>query len=237
MNRTTILLLFLWASGGNAHGESLLLENNGHSLFNGTDLTGWSGDPEIWSVEDGSITGSTNSKARLKHNTFLVWEGGMVKDFVLELEYRIDAGNSGIQYRSHLDDPKRWIVGGYQADLEAGDKYSGILYEERGRGILALRGQWVDIDGAGKRRVATVAETADLQQTIKKTRWNTYKIEAIGPHLRHTINGQVMSEVIDREEGKFRQSGILALQVHVGPPMKVQFRNLLLRRIKVESSP
>ena len=95
----------------------------------------------------------------------------------------------------------------------------------------------MDIDSAGKRRVATVAETAHLQQTIHKEHWNTYKIEAVGPHLRHTINGQVMSEVIDREQEKLRQSGILALQVHVGPPMKVQFRNLFLRRIKVESSP
>ncbi len=85
--------------------------------------------------------------------------------------------------------------------------------------------------------MATVAETAHLQQTIHKEHWNTYKIEAVGPHLRHTINGQVMSEVIDREQEKLRQSGILALQVHVGPPMKVQFRNLFLRRIKVESSP
>ena len=132
MNRSTILLLFISASSGNACGESLLPESNGHSLFNGTDLTGWRGDLEIWSVEDGSITGSTNSKTRLEHNTFLVWQGGKVKDFILELEYRIYAGNSGIQYRSHLDDPKRWIVGGYQADLEAGDKFPEYSMKNEG---------------------------------------------------------------------------------------------------------
>ena len=183
-------------------------------------------------TQEGAITGTTRSKDQLKKNTFLIWEGGEVEDFVLELEYRILSGNSGIQYRSRVQDPARWIVSGYQADLEAGDKYSGILYEEGGRGILALRGKKVEIDVSGRAQQKTMAKSEDLQKAIQQTGWNAYRIEASGQRLRQSINGQLMCEVVDRQEGKASSSGILALQVHVGPPMKVQFRNLVLQRLQ-----
>src|ERR1051325_8453468 len=107
------------------------------SIFNGKDLTGWDGNPKFWSVKDGAITGQTTDDNKTAGNTFLIWKDGTVDDFELRLSYKIVGGNSGIQYRSK--DLGEWVVGGYQGDFEAGDTYSGILYEERGRGILALR--------------------------------------------------------------------------------------------------
>ncbi|HVY68300.1 MAG TPA: DUF1080 domain-containing protein, partial [Verrucomicrobiae bacterium] len=120
------------------------------NLFNGTDLTGWDGDPRHWSVKDGVIVGQTTSENPLTENTFLIWRDGQVRDFQLRLRFKITANNddgfanSGIQYRSK--DLGNWVVGGYQADMEAGKSYTGILYEERGRGILAQRGQRVTIN-------------------------------------------------------------------------------------------
>src|SRR5919201_593824 len=109
------------------------------SLFNGKDLAGWDGNPKFWSVKDGAITGQTTAENPLKENTFLIWRNGTVDDFELRLSYRLVGGNSGVQYRSK--DLGNWVVAGYQADMEAGKKFTGILYEERGRGILAERGQ------------------------------------------------------------------------------------------------
>ncbi|MGB0582168.1 MAG: 3-keto-disaccharide hydrolase, partial [Limisphaerales bacterium] len=118
-------------------------------IFNGKDLSGWKGNTDLWSVKDGAITGVTKAEPKLTHNTFLVWQAGKLENFELRLQYRIEKGNSGIQYRSHVKDQGDFgpIVSGYQADFEAGTKYSGILYEEKGRGILALRGEKVEIDG------------------------------------------------------------------------------------------
>jgi hypothetical protein len=112
-------------------------------IFNGTSLEGWEGKPEFWSVQDGAIVGQTTAEKPTKGNTFLIWRQGNLDDFELELKYRITGGNSGIQYRSKdLGDS---VVGGYQGDFEAGTTYSGILYEEKGRGILAKRGERVAI--------------------------------------------------------------------------------------------
>jgi len=200
------------------------------SLHNGRDLEGWDGDPSIWSVEDGAITGITTAEKPLQHNTFLILAGKPLSDFRLELQYRITGGNSGIQYRSRVIDPEKWIVGGYQADIEAGVTYTGILYEEKGRGILALRGERATISAEGKSEKETFADAADLQKFIRQNDWNDYVVEAQGNTLKHIINGHLMSETIDHETNKRSAEGVLALQVHVGPPMKVQFRNLRLMR-------
>jgi hypothetical protein len=233
------LMLIAWASGlaGYGYAEQDLTEQDlakpWQTLFNGQDLEDWDGDSEVWTVEEGAITGQTNAAKPLKHNTFLVWTAGQVDDFELRLEYRFqsDHGNSGIQYRSHLDNPGQHIVGGYQADMETGPTYTGILYEERGRGILAQRGQRVTLDQQGQRTTEKIAETKELQKFLRQKDWNQYTIIAEGPRLRHIINGQLMSETIDHQQDKRATSGILALQAHQGPPMKVQFRNLKLRRI------
>ena len=201
-------------------------------IFNGKDLTGWKGNPELWSVEDGCITGTTTADKKLKFNTFLIWEGE-VSDFELEFDYKIGSeGNSGVQYRSKVLNAEDFIVGGYQADIDASLQYAGINYEEKGRGILAQRGQRVTIDKAGEKSVDAFGDTKELGKSIKGGEWNHYKIVAVGNKLSHMINGQLMSEVIDNQEAKASKSGVLAFQIHVGPPMKIQFKNIKLTEVK-----
>jgi len=213
------------------------------SLFNGSDLSGWRGNPRLWSVEDGAITGRTGETAetKIKHNTFLVYTNDSVDDFELRLSFKIMGGNSGIQYRSQVQGEGEFgpIVGGYQADFEAGTTYSGILYEERGRGILAQRGQVTrlvaDPDNPGKHKVevvGSVGDTKDIQAVIKPGEWNDYIIIANGNQLTHLINGRVTVSVVDEHAAGRRKSGVLALQIHVGPPMTVQFKDIRIRPIK-----
>jgi type 1 glutamine amidotransferase len=211
-------------------------------IFNGKDLSGWQGHPELWSVRDGAITGVTRDDPKLTHNTFLVWTNGLLDDFELRLKYRIVGGNSGIQYRSAVQEQGRFgpIVGGYQADLEAGKNFSGILYEERGRGILAQRGQKVRITAdpadANKPKIevtGSLGRSEDLQAQIKAEDWNEYRIVARGNHLQHFINGHQTVDVVDEHPGKAARTGVLALQLHVGPPMTVQFKDIELKRLKL----
>jgi type 1 glutamine amidotransferase len=204
------------------------------SLFNGKDLTGWDGNPKFWSVKDGVITGQTTAENPTNGNTFLIWRLGSIDDFELRLSYRIVGGNSGIQYRS--TDHGNWVVGGYQADFEAGKAYSGILYEERGRGILAQRGEQVTIGSDGQKKATRIGDTAELQANIKAEDWNDYVITARGNHLVHKINGRVTADVTDEQVEKRAAAGILALQLHAGPPMTVQFKNIRIKRTKLDSA-
>lgn len=202
-------------------------------IFNGKDLTGWEGNPKLWSVRDGAITGKTgdDGDTKLAHNTFLVWKAGTVGDFVLTFKYRIEKGNSGVQYRSKVLDPGENgpIVAGYQADFEAGATYSGILYEERGRGILAQRGEKTEIGADGKPTVTgKVGESAEIQASIKNEDWNDYKIVAKGNHVQHFINGKQTIDVTDNDTANAPKEGVLALQIHAGPAMVVQFKDLIL---------
>lgn len=214
------------------------------SIFNGKDLTGWEGNPKLWSVKDGAITGITPpsekdpKKGAITHNTFLVNKELTTKDFELRLSYRIVNGNSGIQYRSKVFSQGDWgpIVGGYQADFEAGKNYSGILYEERGRGILAKRGERTVVKNAdGKSKVevtGSVGKSEEIQASIKNEEWNDYVVIAKGNHLQHFINGKQTVDVTDEGGDKAAKEGILALQIHVGPPMTVQFKNLRIKELK-----
>ncbi|HEV3021195.1 MAG TPA: family 16 glycoside hydrolase, partial [Pirellulales bacterium] len=197
-------------------------------IFNGKNLDGWDGNPKFWSADDGMIVGRTTADNPTKGNTFLIWRQAPLDDFVLRLSYKIVGGNSGVQYRSHEVD--KWVMAGYQADIDSGDAFSGILYEERERGILAQRGQKVTIDADGKKNVEQVADAKQLQESIHKEDWNDYEIIASGNHLIHKINGQVTAEVIDNQKAKAAASGILALQLHAGPPMNVQFKDIRLKR-------
>ena len=202
-------------------------------LFNGKDLSGWDGDPRVWSVEEGAIVGHTKD-VPLKQNTFLIWKDGQVQDFKLTLEFKLEGGNSGIQYRSQVIDPQQWIVGGYQADMDGANQYTGILYEERGRGILAKRGEKITIDRAGQRHGEQIGDAAELAEHIHANDWNQYVVEARGARLKHTINGQLMSETIDRDRKHRATSGVLALQVHANlpEPMVVRFRNIRLEELE-----
>jgi hypothetical protein len=162
-----------------------------------------------------------------------------VADFELRCSFKLVPGdahgfaNSGIQYRSKVLDPANWVVGGYQADMEAGPTYTGILYEERmSRGIMAQRGQKVVWDKDGEKRVVgSLGDAAEIGAAIKKSDWNDYVIMAQGNHLQHFINGKQTVDVVDECEAKRVLSGVLALQLHAGWPMTAQFKNIRLKRL------
>ncbi|MBE7539350.1 MAG: DUF1080 domain-containing protein [Opitutaceae bacterium] len=211
-------------------------------LFNGRDLQGWEGNSGLWTVQDGVIDGRTRAEAPLEKNTFLIWKGGEVKNFELRAMFRfIDnneqrTANSGIQYRSKVLDAKDWVVGGYQGDMDAAGRYVGMLYEERGRGILATPGQRVRLlPGEGNKPkievVGASAPAAAVAAAFNRDGWNELIIVANGNHLRHILNGVVTADVIDEDPAKASSAGILALQIHKGPPMHVQFKDILLRRL------
>ena len=232
--KKSIALICFWFSA------LALVQAGEKSLFNGKDLTGWTGQPGFWSVQDGAITGRTTVEHPAKQNTFLIWEG-KAGDFELSFKYRIvDAngeskgfGNSGVQYRSKVVDPSYSVVSGYQADMECGKNYSGILYEEKGRGILAKRGQKVVIhEGKSpkKPKIEVVGETEpsdEIQAAIKPAQWNDYKIIAKGNVLQHFINGKLSVHVTDNT-AVAAKSGVIALQLHQGKPMTVQFKDIVL---------
>lgn len=210
------------------------------SLFNGENLEGWEGAPGLWTVEDGAITGRTTAEKKTGANTFLIWKGGEPGDFELTLKFKMKPGdeknyvNSGIQFRSRVVDPGNWVVGGYQADFEYGETYSGILYEEKGRGILAQRGQQVKItqgETPAKPKIevtGTTGSSADIQAAIKKDDWNDYRIVAKGNRIEQSINGKATVVVVD-ETAEAAKTGVIALQLHAGPPMQVQFKDIVLK--------
>ena len=215
------------------HAAVAAAEDDGFvSLFNGKDLTGWRGNTDFWSVQDGAITATTTPDNLLTYNTFCIWEGGQPSDFQLRLKFKIVGGNSGVQYRSRVIDEEKFVVGGYQADIDSTPRYTGINYEERTRGILAERGESVTLTGKDTKDVIRFADAAALQElAVKPEQWNDYLIVARGRHLQHFINGVLMSETIDDSDG-FTKSGIIALQAHAGPPMQVQFKDIQLKEMK-----
>ena len=229
---TTLLGLVTFAFAG----QSVAADKGFETIFDGKTLKGWNGDPKFWSVKDGAITGQTTKDNPTKGNTFIIWEGGKTGNFDLRLDYKIIGGNSGIQYRSFkADGPDEWRIGGYQADFEAGDRYSGILYGERFRGILSDRGfktTWQTVDGKVKKSRKQFGDSKEIGKAIKKGEWNKYRIVAEGYNFVHTINGVKTTEFIDNDTKNHRKDGLLALQLHQGPPMIVQFRNIRIKHIK-----
>ena len=200
------------------------------AIFDGKSLDGWEGDQKHWRVENGVLIGETTTP--LEKTTYLIWRQGTVDDFELTLSYRITGGNSGIQYRSQ--DLGGFRVTGYQADMESGKNFSGILYEQGGRGIVTKRGEKVTLDTAGvKKQDSLVGTSQDLQSVIKSGEWNQYRIVARGNHLQHFINGTLMSDTTDNDKSKQSFSGILAFQLHAGQPMKVEFKDIRLKRLRL----
>lgn len=201
-------------------------------LFNGKDLSGWDGDKTLWSVEDGAITGKTDGK--LPYNKFLIWNGGVLKDFEIKLVFRLEGqNNSGVQYRSAwLKEAGEFVVGGYQADIHENPPYTGMLYDERGRGILAERGQKVVVAADGKREVTKLEGTVDK---VDLTQWNELVIIGRGPHIIHKLNGQVAVDITDNQTKEAEPEGVLALQVHAGPAMKAQFRSIQFKDLSADA--
>lgn len=200
-------------------------------IFDGHSLTGWDGDSRYWSVRAGAIRGETTLKDLPKSNTFLIWRGGVLKDFELKLKFRIQNGNSGIQYRSR--DLGKWVMAGYQAEIENSQGKVGFLYEERGRKFLARVGESVVAGADGRTRVSGLL--GDRKKDFidrgyyKEKEWNEYRIVGRGPHLEQWLNGTKTIELNDEDPARRSLEGLLGFQIHAGPPMVVEFRDILLR--------
>ncbi|NQU24910.1 MAG: DUF1080 domain-containing protein [Candidatus Nealsonbacteria bacterium] len=201
------------------------------SMFNGKDLTGWEGKPDGWTVEDGAITGRSTKEKPCPTAHYLMWRTDKPADFELRLSYRIVVGNSGIQFRSR--EIPNWDTRGYQADLEAGPTWSGALFEHA-RGGIAMRGTKVVIAADGTKQVTKVADSNELQKKIKPNEWNEYRVIARGPEITLSINGVVMAQATDRDAKQAARDGVIALQMHPGPPMTVQFKDLRIKILKLE---
>jgi hypothetical protein len=208
-------------------------------IFDGKTLTGWDGDPKYWRVEDGCIVGEITPATIVKRNTFLIWRGGTPGDFELKVEYRISAqGNSGINYRSVELTDAAFSLAGYQADLDGQARnkpplrHTGQNYEERGRTFLARRGEYVHVDESAKPTVvASLGDAKSLEGFIKSDAWNEVHLIIRGNVLTHIFNGHVMSVVVDDDPKNRRVDGLIGVQVHVGPPMKIEFRNFRLKTL------
>ena len=212
-------------------------------IFNGKDLSGWKGDMRLWTVQDGVIRGETTPEKQTNGNTFLVWEGGRLKDFELMLKFRIRNGNSGVQYRSK--EFAEFRITGYQAEVENAQGKVGFLYHEGGRGWLVNVGDMMLIDEKGQKKV--VGRVGDQAAMIKagyydEQDWNEYHIICRGNQVEQYLNGLQTIELIDNDRvtnpddpadrnGSIRE-GVIALQIHAGPPMLVEFKDVRIRRLE-----
>ena len=202
-------------------------------IFDGMTLHGWDGDPTYWRAEDGELIGEVTAFNRLKHNSFIIWRGGKPKNFELKAEYRIsEFGNSGINYRSVEIQGSPWVLRGPQADIDGQNLYTGQNYEEGGRAVLARRGDAVHIaTGSDPQIIAALGTAEELEAFIKVSDWNKYHLIVRGNLMIHILNGHIVSEVIDDDRINRRFRGLIGVQVHVGPPMKVEYRHILLKTL------
>jgi len=202
-------------------------DNDGFvEMFNGRNLEGWEGKPGWWRVEDGAITSESTPEKPCPTAHYLMWRGGLPADFDLRLEFKLVGGNSGIQFRSR--ELPEFDTSGYQADIEDGEQWTGCLFEHT-RGGVAMRGENVVIAPDGKKTVTALGDPEQLLKQVRRHDWNSYRIVARGSEITLEINGTVMARVVDRQEGVAAKAGVIALQMHPGPPMKVQFRNLRIK--------
>lgn len=212
------------------------------SLFNGKDLTGWDGDPRLWSVKDGVIHGETTEENPAKGNTFIIWKDGTTKDFELRLSFRCNAANnSGIQYRSkHITEGKvgnQWVVRGYQHELRNESQLpnvAGFIYDEGGkRGRIILVGEEATWEKEGKKLIKSdLIDAAGYKKLFKLDDWNDVVIIAKGNHIQHYLNNTLLIDFTDNHPEFALTEGILALQLHAGKPMWAEFKNIRIREIK-----
>jgi hypothetical protein len=210
-------------------------------IFDGASMKNWDGDPRYWRAENGALVGETTAANKLTENTFAIWRGGEPADFELKLEYRMSATNSGIQFRS-VQVPVgegrppvtgRWAMKGYQADIDFENQFTGMIYEERGRGFLMQRGQAIEIGPDGvSRMIASLEGHADeLKALIKPGDWNTVHLIARGNTILNIVNGHVTAFIVDDDVKGRALNGFIGLQLHVGAPMKIEFRNIYLKKL------
>lgn len=236
---STLLLMSFALSARGQESQTAPAEPEGMvSLFNGKDLTGWDGDPRLWSVKDGVIHGETTAENKANGNTFIIWKDGMLKDFQLRLSFRCNASNnSGIQYRSkHITEGNvrnKWVVRGYQHEIRNEvdlPSVSGFIYDEGGRrGRICLVGEkaeWKD----GKKHVSGSLVTAEeFRELFKLDDWNDVVIIAQGNHIRHYLNGRLILDFTDSDPQLSLSEGILALQLHAGNPMWAEYKDIRLK--------
>ena len=205
----------------------ILAEDGFTPLFNGKDLTGWDGDPKLWKVENGEVIGTCTGPDAMPNNSFLIWRGGVVKDFILHATVRVEGdNNSGIQYRSReLPEVAPWVITGYQCDIHPAIEHTGMTYEEKGRGIFGLNGTNVMLDPEGA--LWKLSEHDPVKVDVSQ--WNQYAIIARGNHLVHMINGKITSELTDHDEKKRALEGLLAIQLHRGNANTVHIKDLRLK--------
>jgi len=212
-------------------------ESGFRSIFDGQSLKGWDCDPDFWRIEGGAIVGETRADHQPPQNIFCIWRDSKPANFELKLQYRLtgsQAGNSGIQYRSvELPDVARWVLKGYQADIDAQQQYTGQIYEERARGFLALRGQINYVpDGKKPGTIGSVGDNAALKSLIKVEDWNDIHIIARGNILIQLINGHVMSELIDDDTTGRKMEGLIGIQLHrTNGAMKIESRNIRIKEL------
>jgi hypothetical protein len=211
------------------------------AIFDGKTLDGWDGDMTFWRAENGAIVGETTPERVVKLNNFLIWRGGKVKDFELKVEFRLSGTNSGIQYRSvEMPSIGKWVLKGYQADLDFTENFVGNVHDERGRSgtgeghvVLSPRGQVTRIvEGPKYKVVGKIADPTLLRGAMNVNGWNRYHIIARGPIILQFINSQLMSVAIDEDAAHAVPEGVLGFQMHTGPPFKIEYRNVMYRKLQ-----
>jgi hypothetical protein len=236
-----IILFSLGSIVGAADGPQVAPSepDNMRSIFNGKDLTGWDGDPRLWSVKDGAIRGETTAENKANGNTFIIWKDGTTTDFELRLSFRCNAtNNSGIQYRSkHITDGNvrnEWVVRGYQHEIRNQNKLpsvAGFIYDEGGRrGRTCLVGEKAKWTKDGKNVTGTLIDAAGYEKLFKLDDWNDVVIIAKGTHIQHYLNNRLILDFTDSPE-RALLDGILAFQLHAGNPMWVEFKNVRFKEL------
>jgi hypothetical protein len=243
-----ILLLILYSSCSSTRKSNANAKDGYQLIFDGKTLDGWEYDPVYWRVENGALVGEVTASTLLKTNSFIIKKDLILYDFDLVVEYRVSArGNSGINYRSEKIDTLPYAMRGYQADINGANNYTGQNYEERGRTTLAYQGQRTIVNGsetstslkdniknnAWTKTIVTgsLGSTDSLRAQIRNEDWNEYHLIIKGNRLQHYINGILMSDVTDNDTVNRKLSGSLGVQVHVGPPMKIEYRNFRIKKL------
>jgi hypothetical protein len=225
--------------GGQSRPEPLSMDDRAgfESIFDGTSMKNWDGDPTFWRAEGGELVGESTAEKPVTQNTFVIWRGGEPKDFELKVEYRLNSTNSGVQFRSVQlpagPDIGKWVMKGYQADIDFANQFTGQIYEERGRGFLAMRGQTTYVPNGGKPKIIGNLQQSDdeLKAIIKTGDWNRVHLIARGNVIIQILNGSVTSVLVDDDLANRSLGGLLGFQIHVGPPMKLELRNIWLKKL------
>ena len=250
MIRISVIISLMIVNCFHVIGQSAKDKDGFIKIFNGKTLAGWEGDPTYWRVEKGSLVGEITPSTLLKTNSFVIWQGGSPADFEIKLEFKITkSGNSGINYRSSLLSEVPYALKGYQADIDGANRYTGQNYEERARTTLAYIGERVSVDVLANSNDAlkdhiknnawlvrtvngSLGKSDELIKAIQSDDWNTCHIVAKGNRLLHYMNDILISDVTDNDPVNRKSAGLIGVQVHVGPPMKVEYRNIRLKKMK-----